>query len=71
MLCNHKYAIFSFNPFIRHSMTHTNRKYICKFAVLLELKVLNIIYKEKASQSLFTNTLYFIYSSSCDDKYSC
>ena len=35
-LCNHKYAIFSFNPVIRHSMTHINRKDICKFAVLQE-----------------------------------
>ena len=35
-LCNHKYAIFSFNPVMRHSMTHTNKKHIRKFAVLLE-----------------------------------
>ena len=35
-LCNYKYAIFSFNPAIRHSMTHTNRKYMCQFTVLLE-----------------------------------
>ena len=32
-------------------------------------KVLNFIYKEDTSQSLYTNTLYFIYLSSCDDKY--
>ena len=29
-----------------------------------------IIYKEDTS-SLYTNTLYFIYLSSCDDKYRC
>ena len=31
--------------------------------------VLNIIYKENTSQSLYKITLYFIYLSSCDDKY--
>ena len=33
--------------------------------------VRNIIYKEDTSQSLYTNTLYFMYLSSCDGKYSC
>ena len=41
---------------------------ICSIA---RIKVLNIIYKENTSQSLYTNTLYFIYLSSCDDKYRC
>ena len=27
---------------VRHSMTHTNRKYICKFVVLLECAILSI-----------------------------
>ena len=41
---------------------------ICSIALT---KVLNFIYKEDTSQSLYTNTLYFIYLSSCDDKYRC
>ena len=39
---------------------------ICSIAWI---KVLNIIYKENTSQSLYTNTLYVIFLSSCDDKY--
>ena len=39
---------------------------ICSIAWI---KVLNFINKEDTSQSLYTNTLYFIYLSSCDDKY--
>ena len=39
---------------------------ICSIAWI---KVLNIIYKENKSQSLYTNTLNFIFLSSCDDKY--
>ena len=38
---------------------------ICSIAWI---KVLDIIYKEDTSQSLNTNTLYFIYLSSRDDK---
>ena len=39
---------------------------ICSIAWI---KVLNIIYKENTSQSLYTITLYFIFLSSCYDKY--
>ena len=39
---------------------------ICSIAWI---KMLNIIYKENKSQSLYTNTLNFIFLPSCDDKY--
>ena len=49
-LCNHKYATFSFNPVIRHSMTHTNRK-------IWQIKMLNIILSIKRTQVHCTQIL--------------
>ena len=56
---------------MRHSMTHTARKYVSKICSIAWIKVLNIIYNEDTSQSLYTDTLYFIHLSSCDDNYRC
>ena len=54
-LCNHKYAIFSFNPVIRHSMTHTNRK-------IWQIKMLNIILSIKRTQVHCTQILSTLFT---------
>ena len=61
-LCNHKYAIFSFKPVLRPSMTHTNRKETCTFTALLEWRCsILAISRTQVNSLMYSNTLYYIY----------